>query len=142
MKKENLSLFIYTSLILIVSIAMILIAFVGQNNIDKLQNSGSSLTNRVHELSDANGRLLNQNTSLSEAVKASSDRITKLEDELSDKEREMEQIAEKKNTLAKLIEIQNLINEKEIDDAKALYSEINPQELDESQLKYYNNIKF
>ena len=142
MKKENLSLFIYTSLIFIVSIAMILIAFVGQNNIDKLQNSGSSLTNRVHELSDANGRLLNQNTSLSEAVKASSDRITKLEDELSDKEREMEQIAEKKNTLAKLIEIQNLINEKEIDDAKALYSEINPQELDESQLKYYNNIKF
>ncbi len=142
MKKENLSLFIYTSLIFIVSIAMILIAFVGQNNIDKLQNSGSSLTNRVHELSDANGRLLNQNTSLSEAVKASSDRITKLEDELSDKEREMEQIAEKKNTLAKLIEIQNLINEKEIDDAKALYSEINPLELDESQLKYYNNIKF
>lgn len=142
MKKENLSLFIYTSLIFIVSIAMILIAFVGQNNIDKLQNSGSSLTNRVHELSDANGRLLNQNTSLSEAVKASSDRITKLEDELSDKEREMEQIAEKKNTLAKLIEIQNLINEKEIDDAKALYSEINTLELDESQLKYYNNIKF
>lgn len=142
MKKENLSLFIYTSLIFIVSIAMILIAFVGQNNIDKLQNSGSSLTNRVHELSDANGRLLNQNTSLSEAVKASSDRITKLEDELGDKEREMEQIAEKKNTLAKLIEIQNLINEKEIDDAKALYSEINTLELDESQLKYYNNIKF
>ena len=142
MKKENLSLFIYTSLIFIVSIAMILIAFVGQNNIDKIQNSGSSLTNRVHELSDANGRLLNQNTSLSEAVKASSDRITKLEDELSDKEREMEQIAEKKNTLAKLIEIQNLINEKEIDDAKALYSEINALELDESQLKYYNNIKF
>ena len=121
---------------------MILIAFVGQNNIDKLQNSGSSLTNRVHELSDANGRLLNQNTSLSEAVKASSDRITKLEDELGDKEREMEQIAEKKNTLAKLIEIQNLINEKEIDDAKALYSESNTLELDESQLKYYNNIKF
>lgn len=142
MKKENLSLFIYTSLIFIVSIAMILIAFVGQNNIDKLQNSGSTLTNRVHELSDANGRLLNQNTSLSEAVKTSSDRITKLEDELSDKEREIEAIAAKKNTLAKLIEISNLINDKKIEEAKVLYSEINPHDLNESQLKYYNNIKF
>ncbi len=142
MKKENLSLFIYTSLIFIVSIAMILIAFVGQNNIDKLQNSGSTLTNRVHELSDANGRLLNQNTSLSEAVKTSSDRITKLEDELSDKEREIEAIAAKKNTLAKLIEIGNLINDKKIEEAKVLYSEINLNDLNESQLKYYNNIKF
>lgn len=142
MKKENLSLFIYTSLIFIVSIAMILIAFVGQNNIDKLQNSGSSLSNRVHELSDANGRLLNQNTSLSEAVKSSSDRITKLEDELNDKEREIETIATKKNTLAKLIEIKNLIDDKKIEQAKALYSEIDPLTLDESQLKYYNNIKF
>lgn len=142
MKKENLSLFIYTSLIFIVSIAMILIAFVGQNNIDKLQNSGSSLSNRVHELSDANGRLLNQNTSLSEAVKTSSDRITKLEDELNDKEREIETIATKKNTLAKLIEIKNLIDDKKIEQAKILYAEIDPLTLDESQLKYYNNIKF
>lgn len=142
MKKENLSLFIYTSLIFIVSIAMILIAFVGQNNIDKLQNSGSSLTNRVHELSDANGRLLNQNTSLSEAVKASSDRITKLEDEIIDKDREIETIAAKKNILSKLIEIKNLIDDKKIEEAKVLYSQINPLELDEEQLKYYQNIKF
>ena len=142
MKKENLSLFIYTSLIFIVSIAMILIAFVGQNNIDKLQNSGSSLTNRVHELSDANGRLLNQNTSLSEAVKASSDRITKLEDEIIDKDREIETKKKKKNILSKLIEIKNLIDDKKIEEAKVLYSQINPLELDEEQLKYYQNIKF
>ena len=121
---------------------MILIAFVGQNNIDKLQNSGSSLTNRVHELSDANGRLLNQNTSLSEAVKASSDRITKLEDEIIDKDREIETIAAKKNILSKLIEIKNLIDDKKIEEAKVLYSQINPLELDEEQLKYYQNIKF
>lgn len=142
MKKDNISLFIYTSLIFIVSIAMILIAFVGQHNIDKIQSSGSSLSNKVHELSDANSRLLNQNTSLSEAVKSSNDRIVKLEDDINSMEREIEKISKQKNILAKLIEIENLLNEHKYDEAKVLYSQINPLELDESQKEFYKNIKF
>ena len=72
MKKENKSLFLYTSLIFIVSILMILIAFAGQNHIRKVQPetdaSGNSLTNKVNTLSEQNAKLTNENATLNQKI--------------------------------------------------------------------------
>ncbi len=130
MKKENKSLFIYTALIFLVSILMILIAFVGQNNIQNMQpetdSSGVSITDKVNQLSEENRLLLQERINLTrrnEGLTSRNDTLTK-DNEL----------------LTKYLDIDSLLDEGKKDEAKIIYDSIDATLLSETQKIYYDKL--
>lgn len=94
MKKnnENKSLFLYTSLIFIVAILLIIIAFFGQTNMQKNQpeiktevtaqpSSNSGIAERASVLSEENRMLLEEKTKLEETLRERNAVISGLQNE-------------------------------------------------------------
>ncbi len=130
MKKENKSLFLYTGLIFLVSIVMILIAFVGQNNTQNMQpetdSSGITITDKVNQLSDENRLLLEERINL-----------TRKNEALTEK---MDTLTKENEILNKFMQINSLLDEKKQDEAKVLYDTIDATLLTENQQIYYDKI--
>ena len=129
MKKENKSLFLYTALIFVVSIIMILIAFVGQNNIQNMQpedSSGMTITEKVNQLSEDNRLLLEERISLTRKNEALTSRF--------------EVISKQNEIMDKLLQIDALLEDKKIDEAKLIYDSIDSTILEESQKIHYDRI--
>ena len=151
MKKENRSLFLYTSLIFVVSILMILIAFVGQNNIKNVypQNdkTGTSLTDRVNQLNQTNAMLTNEIASLNREKEifitekeAYIKRIEEMTSEIVTLNDLSNKISAENETTNKLLEIYKLISENRITKAKEIYNAIVAENLTEQQKIYYDDI--
>lgn len=123
MKKENKSLIMYTASIFVISIAVILIAFVGQNNTQSMQPetdaSGVSITDKVNQLSEENRLLLEESNDLKDENKA---------------------ITEENSLLYNLLKMGSLIEEERYDEARLIYNTIDPANLTEIQAVYYNAI--
>lgn len=129
MKKENKSLFLYTALIFVVSIIMILIAFVGQNNIQNMQpedSSGMTITEKVNQLSEDNRLLLEERISLTRKNEALTSRF--------------EVISKQNEIMDKLLQIDALLEDKKTDEAKLIYDSIDSTILEESQKIHYDRI--
>lgn len=90
-KNNNKSLFLYTSLIFIVAILLIIIAFFGQTNMQKnqpvvdiqetAQPSGNGIAERASVLSEENRLLLEKNTKLEEELRSKNAIISGIENE-------------------------------------------------------------
>ncbi len=123
MKKENKSLITYTALIFLISIIMILIAFVGQNNTQSMQPetdaSGVSITDKVNQLSEENRLLLEERIRLT---------------------RENETLVDENSLLYNLLKMDSLLKEERKDEALLIYNTIDPSLLTELQMVYYNDI--
>ncbi len=129
MKKGNKSLFLYTALIFVVSIIMILIAFVGQENIQNMQpedSSGMTITEKVNKLSEDNRILLEERISLTRKNEALTARF--------------EIISKQNEIMDNLLKIEALLEEKKIDEAKLIYDTIDPTVLEETQKLHYDRI--
>lgn len=137
MKKENKSLFLYTALIFLVSIVMILIAFVGQNNIQKMQpetdSSGVTITEKVDQLSEENRLLLEERIDLTRKNES-------LTDENNNLKTQNELLSKEVDILNKFIQIENLISEKKLDEAKEIYATIDAAALNDTQRLIYDKI--
>lgn len=123
MKKESKSLILYTALIFLISIIMILIAFVGQNNIQSMQPqtdaSGESITDKVNRLSEENRLLLEERIRLT---------------------RENEVLVDENSLLYNFLKMDSLLNEERFEEAKLIYNTIDPTLLTEIQKVYYDDI--
>ncbi len=127
MKKETKSLIIYTSLIFVISIAMILIAFVGQNNSQSMQPqtdvSGEGIPDKINKLSDENRLLLQEKSNLQDIIL---------------------DIEKENGLLYNFLKINALIEEGRLEQAETDYKTIaqtfNPEELTELQRAYYDDI--
>lgn len=129
MKKENKSLFLYTALIFLVSIIMILIAFVGQNNIQSMQpedSSGMTITEKVNQLSEDNRLLLEERIALTRKNEALTSRF--------------EIISKQNEIMDKLLQIETLLDEEKADEAKLIYDSIDATILEENQKIHYDRI--
>lgn len=151
MKKENKSLFIYTSLIFIVSILMILIAFAGQNNINSMQpetdSSGTSLTDRVNDLSKQNSTLINEKDTLIKERdtlyhenEKNLEKIKILETDQANLNNQIRNLQEQITNYDKFTQINNLLKEKKISEAKTIYDTINVLSLNETQKIEYDKL--
>ena len=151
MKKENKSLFLYTSLIFIVSILMILIAFAGQNHIRKVQPetdaSGNSLTNKVNTLSEQNAKLTNENAALNQKIMelentntANQQIIDDYLNQINSLTNSVETLTHDNNILNSFIKIETLLDEKNYREARNIYNSIDPTHLNEEQKIYYDKI--
>lgn len=90
-KNNNKSLFLYTSLIFIVAILLIIIAFFGQTNVQKnqpvieieetAQPSNNGIAERASVLSEENRILLEEKTNLEEELRSKNSIISGIENE-------------------------------------------------------------
>lgn len=130
MKKENKSLFLYTALIFLVSIIMILIAFVGQTNTQNMQpetdSSGVTITDKVNQLSDENRLLLEERIDLTRKNEALNEELDTLKAE--------------NELLNKFLQINEFLDSGDIEQAQTIYDTIDPTALNENQSTYYNKI--
>lgn len=151
MKKENKSLFLYTSLIFIVSILMILIAFAGQNHIKKVQPetdaSGNSLTNSFNILSEQNVKLTNENAALNQKVTelentnaANQQIIDDYLNQINSLTNTNETLTHDNNILNNFIKIESFLDEGNIKEAKNIYNSIDTTHLNVEQKAYYDKI--
>lgn len=135
MKKENKSLFLYTSLIFLVSIMMILISFVGQNNIKTMQpetdSSGTSIVDKVNQLSEQNSTLINEKAAL---IKENEELTTEKETN----SKIIKTMTDENLLLNKFLQIYNYFEEGKLDDAKLIYDSIDASLLTETQRIYYD----
>ena len=151
MKKENKSLFLYTSLIFIVSILMILIAFAGQNHIRKSQPetdaAGNSLTNSINTLSEQNVKLTNENATLNRKVvelettnTANQQIIDDYLNQINTLTNNIETLTHDNNILSNIIKTEAYLDEGNINEARKIYALIDPTHLNVEQKVYYDKI--
>lgn len=135
--KNNSSLFLYTALIFFVAIIMIIIAFFGQSNLQKSQPlpadtaANSSITEKAAQLSEDNRILMEQNQVLQTEKKELSDNVEEIKSQL-------DFIQMEKTNYDKLLEIYNYLYKGSKSKAREALSEINAEELNETQKTFYN----
>ncbi len=123
MKKENKSLILYTALIFLISIVMIIIAFIGQRNTQNMQPetdaSGMTITEKVDQLSNENLNLFRRLDVLMQ---------------------EKNILTKEKDLMYSFMNMICLIEEDRIDEAKIIYDAIDPTSLTSMQKVYYDLI--
>lgn len=135
--KNNSSLFLYTALIFFVAIIMIIIAFFGQNNLQKNQPiqadtaATSSITEKAAQLSEDNRILMEQNQTLQNEKKELTENNESLTSQLNDLQKE-------KENNDKLLQIYNYLYKGSKSKAREILGEIVPEELTETQTTFYN----
>ena len=136
-KKTDRSLVLYTALIFVVAILMILISHFSHENLKKQQaenagaeNSGTTITDKVNQLSEENMVLFETISSLNKKI----DELTKDKDTLYD---EKQLIEEKYQMDYMMIKVSNHINKREYSKAVELFELIDSSKLDEEQTFFY-----
>ena len=120
--KKDLSLYLYTSLIFIVSILMILIAYAGQSYF--MSDSKKSLAEKANTLSQDFARVTNENATLIQAKNSLSDLNSTLNSKITTLEKDNDNLIHKNTILNKLLKIETFLEEDNILEAQNLYSEI------------------
>lgn len=130
-------LMIYTSLIFIVAIIMVVVAYFGQKHLEDLQNrqtqSAIGISERASQLSDenrilmeSNKRLNNENTNISEQ----NEQLTTQNAEL----------AKQNESYAKLIAVYEKIYNGKKSEARAMLHEIYTEDLTPDQKSFYDKL--
>lgn len=142
-KNNNKSLFLYTSLIFIVAILLIIIAFFGQTNMQKnqpvitqetTQPSGNGIAERASVLSEENRLLLEKNTELEEELRSKNAIISGIENEnfnLSEKIRQ--------NDL--LLQANGYLTVGNFEKSAEALNKVDYESLSSDQQIIYNNVK-
>ena len=145
MSKENnnRSLFLYTSLIFIVAIIMILIAFFGQSNLQKNQPIQSdaeltSISEKAAELSEDNRILLEENQKIINENNRLTSENTRLTTENQNISEEYEALSIENENNATMIKVYELLYKSKKRDARELLKTINQETLTETQKSFYN----
>lgn len=150
MKNENKSLFLYTSLIFVVSILMILIAFAGQNHIKIVRqesDSGTSLSERVNSLNEQNAKLTNENAALTQKIAelentntTNAELIESYLNDINKLNNEKESLTNNNNNLNNLLKIKSFLDAQNYEEAKKIYDLIDVSRLNQEQKLYYDEI--
>ena len=142
-ENNNRSLFLYTSLIFIVAIIMILIAFFGQNNLQKNQPIQSeaeltSITEKAAELSEDNRILLEENQKIiDENTRLSADN-TRLTAENENVIQQLDSLSIENKNNQTLIKVYEFMYKSQKKNARNLLQTVNQEELTEEQKTFYN----
>jgi len=131
-KKKDLSLYLYTSLIFIVSILMILIAYAGQSYF--MSDTKKSLAEKANTLSQDFARVTNENATLKQTNESLLVTNNDLNSKITDVEKNNENLIHKYNILNKLLKIEALLEQGNIGEAQIIYSE-----LDATHIKNLND---
>lgn len=145
-ENNNRSLFLYTSLIFIVAIIMILVAFFGQNNLQKNQPIQSdaeltSITEKAAELSEDNRILLEENQKIIDENTRLTAENTRLAAENENVLQQLDSLSVENKNNQTLIKVYELLYKSQKKDARKLLQTIIQEELTEEQ-KYFYNILF
>lgn len=134
---DNRTLFIYTSLIFIVAIAMIIVSFFAQTHLDQAKPGDDadavSLSDKAAQVSEENMQLLEFNKSL-QAQNAS------LTEENNSLKSEAENTKKELDAYAALFDVANTILDGKINDARTLLSNIYTEDLTPAQKEIYDNL--
>ena len=134
---ENRSLFLYTALIFLVAILMIILAFFGQNNLQKNQPiqsetaSSTSITEKAAKLSEENLMLLEQNKN----YLAENEELRVANEAYNLENTSLKKEIENQN---KLLEIYQRLYKNKKSEARELLAALNQEDLTETQKSFYD----
>lgn len=142
---DNKSLFLYTSLIFIVAILLIIIAFFGQTNVQKNQpeveveetsqpSANSGITEKASVLSEENRVLLEEKAQLEETIEEKDESIKNLENE-------NQSLKEQIQTNDLLLQAYGYLTVGNNEKASEKLNSLNYDSLSSDQQIIYNNVK-
>ena len=135
---DNRTLFIYTSLIFIVAIAMIIVSFFAQTHLDQTKAGLSdaevvNLSNKAAQVSEENMQLLEFNKSLQAKNSELIEENTVLKDEAEISKKTIE-------SYAALFSVANMILDGKSGDARTLLEGIYTEDLTSEQKELYDSL--
>lgn len=139
----NKSLFLYTALIFATAILIIVIAFFGQHNLNKLQGelptetavpATDGIAQRAAQISEQNAMLVTQN----EALNSLNKELSSNKEALEAKNTELQINYTNGNIFCSIYQY---IYDNNLDDAREVFSTINPDSLTDAQKIIYTNLK-
>lgn len=144
-KNNNKSLFLYTSLIFIVAILLIILAFFGQTNVEKSQpeakitetaspSANSGIAERASVLSEENRILLEEKNKLEEKVREKDAIISGLENENFN-------LSEKIRMNDLLLQANGYLTVGNFEKSAEALNQVDYEDLSSDQQIIYNNIK-
>lgn len=135
--RTNRPLMIYTSLIFIVAIVMVVVAFLGQRHLEDTQTQQSvenqGISQRATQLSE-------RNLALTEANKTLTDENTALTEERDTLTQENELLAKENEQNEKLYEVYSAIEDRKYSYALSLLKNIYTEDLTDYQKDFYNEL--
>lgn len=142
---ENKSLYLYTSLIFIVAILLIILAFFGQTNV---QNSEPDIDTLIEETEQPSNGIAEKASVLSEENRVLIEEKTKLEEEIRTKDAIISGMENDKFNLNEKIRINDLLLQANgylsvgnYEKAAEALNEVNYDSLSSDQKIIYNNVK-
>ena len=139
----NKSLFLYTALIFAAAILIIVIAFFGQHNLNRMQGElpaetsapvTDGIAQRAAQISEQNAMLITQN----EALNSLNKELSKDKEALESKNSELQINYTNGNIFCTIYQY---IYDNNMDDAKEAFSTLNPDSLTDAQKIIYTNLK-
>lgn len=134
-KPGNKPLMIYTSLIFVVAIVMVIIAYLGQKHLESVQiqqvEKTTGISERASQLSDENRMLMEMNTKLSKE----NEELTATNDALTE---ENAILAKSSENSVKLHNVYMLIQNKKEKQAQQMLEEIYTEDLTMEQKEFYD----
>ena len=134
---DNRSLFIYTSLIFIVAIAMIVVSFFAQTHLDRSKlgtdAEAVSLSDKAAQVSEENMQLLEFNKDLQAKNAALDEENTRLKSEAESAKKELD-------AYAALFNVVNTILDGKLSEARTLLGGIYTEDLTPAQKELYDNL--
>lgn len=142
-KAGNKSLFLYTALIFAAAILIIVIAFFGQQNLNRMQGelptetsvpAVDGIAQRAAQISEQNALLVTQN----EALNSLNKELASDKKALETKNAELQINYTNGNIFCTIYQY---IYDKNFDDAREVFSTLNPDSLTDAQKVIYTNLK-
>ena len=134
-KKSNRPLMIYTSLIFIVAIVMVIVAFFGQKHLESAQfrqtETARGISERASQLSEENRLLMEVNQKLSS-------NIADLEEENKQLTQQNDALSKERENADKLYNVYITLNNAGRSKAKKLLAEIYTEDLTAEQKDFYD----
>ncbi|MBQ7794191.1 MAG: hypothetical protein IJ366_06705 [Clostridia bacterium] len=135
--RGNRPLMIYTSLIFIVAIVMVVVAFFGQKHLENAQlqqtERAEGISERASQLSEENRLLMELNQSLS----AENDELTEQNTQITEQNAQLTKESEQN---AKLYEVYTTLNKSGRSKARKLLEQIYTEDLTEYQKDFYDSL--
>ncbi|MBS7298959.1 MAG: hypothetical protein KIG65_07755 [Eubacteriales bacterium] len=134
-KKSNRPLMIYTSLIFIIAIVMVIVAFFGQKH---LENTQFRQTETARGISERASQLSEENRILMEVNQKLSSNIAELEEENKLLTEQNDALAKERENADKLYKVYITLNNSGRTNAKKLLKEIFTEDLTPGQKDFYD----
>ena len=133
--RGNRPLMIYTSLIFIVAVVMVVVAFLGQKH---LENTQLRQTETARSISERASQVSEENRLLMEVYNKLTDDCKELTEEVDTLNKENEQLTKEVEAARKLSDVFIALNSSNKAKAKRLLKEIYTEDLTQEQKKFYD----